>query len=189
MKLMIAVVGTKALEGDFKQFVGIAEELGEEIAKRGHVLLCGGTTGVMEVAPRAAKRYAGATVGIMPKGIREINAGNQSGEMPSSWIDFAIYTGLGGGVRREDGSVGRNRIIVESADAVIALPGSKGTRSEIDYAIQIQTPVVVHDFWTSGKQPVVLKDPLVQCFSDATHAVSLAVNAINRPYSSFMRRV
>src|SRR5688572_20483088 len=143
---IIGVVGTKEFKNKFLSYEGLAEEIGRKIAEKNYWLLCGGTTGVMEAAPRGAKRAGGLTIGILPKAIADINDKNKSTAWPSSHISIAIFTGLGGGVK------GRNQVIVNSCDAIIALPGSydeinKGTVSEINLAISSQVPVVLHPFW------------------------------------------
>ncbi len=91
----------------------LAERVGEEIAKRGLVLACGGLGGVMEAACRGAKKYEGLTVGILPSD--EKSDANQ-------FVDIAIPTGLG---------YARNFLVAKSGDAVIAIDGSAGTLSEM----------------------------------------------------------
>jgi len=49
----------------------IAERVGELVAERGVVLICGGKGGVMEAVCRGAKRKGGLTIGILPDGIEE----------------------------------------------------------------------------------------------------------------------
>ena len=105
-KPIIGVIGTKA----FNEFPceDIAEDVGREIARHGYWLLCGGTTGVMEAAPRGAKQYGGVTIGILPRAIDEISEGKRDKEWPSTFIDIAIFTGLGGK------ATGRNQVIASA---------------------------------------------------------------------------
>ncbi len=91
----------------------LAENVGEEIAKRGLALACGGLGGVMEAVCRGAKRYGGLTIGILPTDQKQ--AANE-------FIDIAIPTGLG---------YARNFLVAKSGDAVIAIDGAAGTLSEI----------------------------------------------------------
>ncbi|MBI3872895.1 MAG: TIGR00725 family protein [candidate division Zixibacteria bacterium] len=102
----------------------LAEQVGAELAKAGAVVVCGGLGGVMEAVCRGARSAGGRTVGILP------------GTSPSAanpYIDVPIATGL---------SHGRNVVIVNTADGVIALPGSYGTLSEVALALKMDKPVV-----------------------------------------------
>ena len=54
------------------------------------------------------------------------------------YVDIPIVTGLGDG---------RNMLIVQTAQAIIALPGKYGTLSEIALALKIGRPVVSLGSW------------------------------------------
>lgn len=101
----------------------IAERVGELIAERGAVLICGGRGGVMEAACRGAKRKGGLTIGILPDGIEGANP----------YVDITIVTEMGDA---------RNVINVKSADAVIAIHGEAGTLSEIALALKAGKKVI-----------------------------------------------
>jgi uncharacterized protein (TIGR00725 family) len=187
-KYIIAVIGTKSFDA-FPSVEQLSEEIGEQIALHACWLICGGTTGVMEAAPRGAKRQSGFTIGIVPKAISEINDGNKNTEWPSSSIGVAIFTGLGGGIK------GRNQIIINSCDAVIALPGSNredsGTRSEINFAIQRRTPIVLDEYWKTVNKPIPSSPPLVQYFTDAKDAIEKALETLTHrswDYPTTVRR-
>ena len=107
----------------------LAEEVGEQLAKRGAVLICGGLGGVMEAACRGAKGAGGTTIGILP-GVDRRGA--------NDYVDYAIASGLG---------EGRNLLIILTADGVIALPGEFGTLSEISFALMHNKPVVSLGSW------------------------------------------
>jgi len=107
----------------------LAFELGQEIARRGAVLINGGRTGVMESAAAGARKAGGHTIGILPGHDRR--AANRH-------IEFAIATGIG---------EARNAVIVASADAVIALAGEGGTLAEIGFAKKFGKPIVALDSW------------------------------------------
>jgi len=117
----ITVVGSGGKVLD--EVYGMAERIGERIAERGAVLVCGGRGGIMEAACRGAKRKGGLTVGILPHGPDEANP----------YVDVAIATGMGDG---------RNVINVMSGDAVIAIAGEAGTLSEIALALKIGKKVI-----------------------------------------------
>jgi uncharacterized protein (TIGR00725 family) len=102
----------------------LAHEVGREIARRGAVLVCGGLGGVMRAAAEGAKEAGGVTIGILPGPTRaEANA----------FIDYAVATNLG---------QARNAVIVQTADALIAVAGGYGTLSEMALALKIGKTVV-----------------------------------------------
>src|ERR1700694_5932792 len=63
-----------------------AEEVGRQIARGGHVLICGGKGGIMEAACRGARAEGGHTIGILP--------GPDAGEA-NEFVEFPIVTALG----------------------------------------------------------------------------------------------
>jgi len=191
-KCIIAVVGSKSfdwasdgtrLPDDTEK---ISRAIGEKIAEKDCWLLCGGLTGVMEAVARGAKDKGGFTIGIIPKAVYKISNDDQD-KWPNSYIDVAIFTGLGGGIE------GRNKVIINSCDAMIALPGSneqdKGTRSEIEFAVSKKTPLVLHQYWETVERPIKENRPLVQYFKDAEDAVNKVLKRISdRTYKTTSRR-
>ena len=97
------------------------------IAENKGTLICGGMGGVMEAACKGAHDKGGVTVGIVPD--------NGNG---NSHLDIVIQTGLGHG---------RNVLVVQSADAVIAIGGGYGTLSEIAIALKLNKPVFGLKTW------------------------------------------
>jgi uncharacterized protein (TIGR00725 family) len=129
--------------------LALAEEVGRVLAQRGCVVVTGGRAGVAEAASRGAVLAGGSTVGILPGTTRaEANP----------YVTIAVPTGVG---------EARNALVVMDAAAVIALPGSYGTLSEIAFALLAGTPVVVvGDGWDiDGTVPA----------QTATDAVDLAL--------------
>jgi uncharacterized protein (TIGR00725 family) len=124
----ISVIGAGAASRALSE---LAEEVGQEIARRGAVLVCGGRGGVMLAAAGGALRAGGHTIGILPGSDR--TAANPN-------IEFAIATGIG---------EARNAIVVASGDAVIALQGEAGTLSEIGLAMKMGRPVVALNSWAN----------------------------------------
>jgi uncharacterized protein (TIGR00725 family) len=123
--MQIAIVGGGDCSPEVREQ---AQELGRLLAKRGHILICGGLGGVMEAAARGAKEAGGLVVGVLPGEKMEANP----------YVGIAIATGMGHA---------RNVIIVKSADAVIALPGEHGTLSEVALALKIKRPVISLHSW------------------------------------------
>jgi len=83
----------------------------------------------MEAACRGAKEAGGLTIGILPG--KDKNDAN-------SFVDIALPTSIG---------YARNAIVACSADIIIALPGSHGTRSEISYGMVYKRPILDCGGW------------------------------------------
>ena len=120
LKIISVVGGSDSDESASK----LAEELGEEIAKRGIALACGGLGGVMEAACRGAKKADGLTIGILPTDFKE---------HANKYVDVVIPTGFGHA---------RNYLVAKTGDAVIAVAGSAGTLSEMAIAWFSDRPVI-----------------------------------------------
>jgi uncharacterized protein (TIGR00725 family) len=128
--MFIAVVGAGRCSADV---AALAEAVGCELARRGAVLVCGGLGGVMEAACRGAKSAGGLTIGILP--------GSSRGDA-NRYVDVPIVTGMG---------EARNVLVVQSAQAVIAIHGEYGTLSEIAHALKLGIPVVGLHTWLLNK--------------------------------------
>jgi uncharacterized protein (TIGR00725 family) len=150
--LHISVVGAgTAAEPE----LALAQAVGVEIARAGAVLVCGGLGGVMEAACRGARRAGGRTVGIIP------------GSDPAAanpWVEVVVASGIGHA---------RNVLVVQSGDAVVALAGSHGTRSEIALALKVGRPVVALGGWDDVEGVVHAGTPQA--------AVSMAQRLIREP--------
>jgi uncharacterized protein (TIGR00725 family) len=123
---IIGVIGASAAG---EELLRDAEETGRLIAGHGFILVCGGLGGVMEAAAKGAKEGGGTTVGILPQEDR--HAANP-------YIDIPVATGFG---------VGRNVIIVRTADILIAIGGEYGTLSEIAFALKMRKTVIGLGSW------------------------------------------
>jgi hypothetical protein len=123
----VAVVGP----GDdaTKEETSIAKAVGNLLAKRGAVVVCGGLGGVMAAACQGASEAGGLTVGLLPG--RDRVAGNM-------YLSVALPTGMG---------ELRNGLVVGVCDAVIAIGGSWGTLSEIALARRTAKRTVVISGW------------------------------------------
>ena len=93
------------------------------------MLICGGLTGVMEHAARGARSVGGLTIGLLPGD--DPNDANE-------YIDIAIATSLGHG---------RNAVLANTADGVVALGGGLGTLSEIALALRNGRPTIGIRTW------------------------------------------
>jgi uncharacterized protein (TIGR00725 family) len=120
--LQIGVIGAeKAKDGEKK----IAKEVGMEIGRAGHLLICGGRGGIMEAAAKGVKSRGGLSVGILP---------GETKKEANQYIDVAIVTAM---------SHARNAIIARTADVLLAVGGGAGTLSEIALALKIGKPVIL----------------------------------------------
>jgi uncharacterized protein (TIGR00725 family) len=129
--VFIAVVGSASCD---EQVAALARAVGQEIGRRGAMLVCGGRGGVMEAACQGAKAQGGITVGILPGADRR---------EANRYVDIPVVTGLG---------EARNAVVVRSADAVIAVSGGYGTLSEIGLALKMGRPVVGLGTWELSQQ-------------------------------------
>ena len=136
MKPIIAVVGGSTASTEVYR---TAREVGAEIAAAGAILVAGGLGGVMEAASQGAKEKGGMVIGILP-GFSRKDA--------NPHVDIPIVTGLGDG---------RNMLVVQTAQAVIALPGEFGTLSEIALALKIGRPVVSLGSWDVSPDIIKVK--------------------------------
>jgi uncharacterized protein (TIGR00725 family) len=93
-----------------------AHRVGQLLAEREAVVLCGGGTGVMAAVAAGARSRGGLVVGILP-------GDSRAGASPD--LSVAIVTNLG---------QARNAVLIWSADAVIVVGGSWGTLSELALA-------------------------------------------------------
>ncbi len=151
--MQIAVIGGNSALLDA---CSTAEEVGREIARGGHVLVCGGRGGVMEAACRGARAEGGHTIGILP------------GPDPSGaneFVEFPIVTNMG---------FARNVIVVLSASAVIAIDGSYGTLSEIAMALNHGRPVIGLGTWRVSDDSDIEDSSILRATS-AAQAVELEV--------------
>ena len=132
-----------------------AEAVGEALARRGAVLVCGGLGGVMEAACRGARTGGGMTLGILPGSDRRA---------ANPFVDVAVPTGMG---------EARNALVVLCADALVAVGGEFGTLSEIALALRNGKPVVGLDTWELHRHGRTI-DAIVAA-GDPEQAVDLAL--------------
>jgi len=150
-KLQIAIIGDNNPSHEVIQW---AEEVGQLLAKNDVVVVCGGLGGVMAAVARGAASHGGTTVGILPT--YDVSTGNSS-------LSIVIPSGVGHA---------RNVMVVASGDAVIALPGSYGTLSEIALALKLGKTVIGMNAWADIKGVQTAKTP--------NEAVTLALAVAHR---------
>ncbi len=154
---IVAVIGSSKADAEVLR---LAEEVGAEIAKRGAAVVCGGLTGVMEAVCKGARSSGGLTIGIIPSDDK--NDANP-------YVQIPIVTGMG---------MGRNVMLVKTADVIIAVGGEFGTLSEIAHALNIGKKVIGLRTWHLEKareKPI----PNLIVASSPREAVDIAMNAIS----------
>ncbi|ELZ40054.1 hypothetical protein C463_16167 [Halorubrum californiense DSM 19288] len=132
--MRVSVIGGSSVDGET---AAVAAALGERLAKRGHVVVCGGLGGVMEAVCRGARAADGETIGILP---------TNDCEDANPHVTVPIATGMGHA---------RNALVVMNGDAAVAVDGASGTLSEIGLALAQGRPVAgldTHD--VDGVEPV-----------------------------------
>jgi uncharacterized protein (TIGR00725 family) len=97
----------------------LARIIGKEIAKKGHILITGATSGVPYEAAKAAKKAGGANIGFSPAGSEAEHKKKYHLPMDPKVFDHIIYA--------ETGYTGRNLLMVRSSDATIIIDGRIGT--------------------------------------------------------------
>ncbi len=123
---IIGVIGSSKADPETMK---VAEQVGAEIARRGAAVVCGGLTGVMEAVCKGARSQGGLTIGIIP---------SYSKEDANPYVQIPIVTGMG---------MGRNVMVVMTADVLIAVSGEFGTLSEIAHALNIGKKVIALRTW------------------------------------------
>lgn len=143
---MIAVIGSGT--GSHNE---ISRPLGRWLAENGFHLINGGGGGVMAETARAfinVENRKGKVIGVLPAQSScespEERGGYQSPPgYPNAYTEIVLRTHLPDSGTQGKKISSRNHIIVLSADVVIALPGSSGTRSEIKLALEYKKPLIL----------------------------------------------
>ncbi len=156
-KLFISVIGESKIS---KKNKAIAERVGELLAEAGAIVFCGGTSGVMKAVCKGVKKGGGITVGILPGSKRK---------QANQYVDIPVVTGVG---------YARNKYVVKSGQAVIAIGGSYGTLNEMSFALGYKIPLFGINTWELYKKDH--KKPPIKYCKTAEQAVSLAVKAAKR---------
>ncbi len=128
----------------------LANPVGELIARKGFHLLTGAGGGVMAQVSEAFYKVqprAGLVIGIIRAGTdyEGPSAGEQRIYCPNAvndWLEVPVYTHLRHSGKRGKELDSRNPINALTSDLSIVLPGSDGTSSEIELALEYGTPVV-----------------------------------------------
>lgn len=110
----------------------LAEMAGAAIAKAGHSLMTGATTGIPNSSAIGYKRAGGSmSLGISPASTKIEHVLKY--RLPTEAYDAILYTGLH--------YSGRDALLINSADAVVSIGGRLGTLHEFTVAMETSTPL------------------------------------------------
>ncbi|MCA1711308.1 MAG: TIGR00730 family Rossman fold protein [Actinobacteria bacterium] len=120
-----------------QRYVDLAAEVGSAIAERGHSLVSGGgDLSCMGAVARAARAGGAKTLGVIPRGLLELEVGDQDADELLIVDDMRTRKGL----------------MDARSDAFLTLPGGLGTLEEL-------LEVWVARFLGMHTKPVVALDP------------------------------
>jgi uncharacterized protein (TIGR00725 family) len=130
MRYQICVSGSargEAVERD----ATLAYEVGKAIARSDATLLSGATVGIPDHAARGCHAAGGQSIGISPAATRLEHIRKYN--LPTASYDFILYTGLH--------YIGRDALLISSADAIITIGGRIGTTHEFAIALELGKPI------------------------------------------------
>lgn len=132
-KYQICVSG--AAKGDsVERGAELAKAVGAAIARKGHSLMTGATSGLPDFAAEGYKTAGGKmSMGLSPAATKVEHVVKY--RLPIKYYDSILYTGLNYG--------GRDALLINSADAVISIGGRLGTLHEFTIAAETHTPIGV----------------------------------------------
>ena len=114
----------------------IAQAAGAAIAKAGHSLMTGATSGIPNQAAIGYKKAGGKmSLGLSPAATKVEHV--MKYRLPTEAYDAILYTGLHYG--------GRDALLINSADAVVTIGGRLGTLHEFTIAMETNTPLGILD--------------------------------------------
>lgn len=136
-RAIVAVSGS----GTSHEYKEQANYLGKELARLGFTLTTGGLDGVMfdvthGFVHMSGKQVLGKAIGIVPKGKMK-EAEELKTKLPGSIPFETELTGIDSHGAKHKGPASRNHVLVATADAVVCMPGGKGSIDEAMLANKI----------------------------------------------------
>ncbi len=165
----------------------LAYHLGAEIAKRGHVLLTGATSGLPQFAASGAHEHGGISIGFSPASTYREHI--YSYRLPFEEFDYINFTGMD--------YVGRDIHLVRSSDAVITVGGRMGSLHEFSTAMESHKvcavlkgsggladflPTLLNGIESPGKESVIFD-------VDPRRIVDQVIDELNSRYADFKHRI
>lgn len=148
-KYQICVSGAAKGES-VEQGKKLAEAVGAALAKAGHTLMTGATTGLPNDAAIGYKKAGGKmSLGLSPAASKVEHVVKY--RLPIESYDAILYTGLHYG--------GRDALLINSSDAVISIGGRLGTLHEFTIAAETHTPIGILEGagGVSERIPILIK--------------------------------
>ena len=121
LRVPVGVIGPRAAT---PAQLAVAEAIGEGLAMRGYVVVCGGREGVMEAVCRGAAARGGIAVGLTP---------DTDAALANPYAAIVLATGIG---------EARNAIIARASFCLIAIGDSHGTLSEVALGLHFGKTVI-----------------------------------------------
>lgn len=121
-----------------------AHPLGTALASLPVHLLTGGGNGTMTAVSKAFVETTprrGHTIGIIPTEKQANGTFQAKAGYPNPYIEIPVFTPLGVFAGEGTEFISRNFVNIMTANAIVALPGSGGTKNEINIAIKFGKPV------------------------------------------------
>ena len=126
IKYNIVVSGAAQVSHCCENIEEVSKEVGRCIAREGHTLVTGATTGVPYFAAVGCNEAGGFNIGFSPASTEKQHI--KSYRLPLDPFNIMVYTG--------GDYVGRDVTMTKSADAVIIICGRTGTLHEFTVAIE-----------------------------------------------------
>tara|TARA_B100001989_G_C24550023_1_gene473746 strand:+ start:2395 stop:2928 length:534 start_codon:yes stop_codon:yes gene_type:complete len=139
-KPIIGVMGSH--EQDWEEY---ADPVGDLLARRGYNLLTGAGGGVMTVVARSFTQVEpreGVAIGILPA-VDYKGQKLDTEEYPNPYIEIPMITPLSAKAQSDAMPFSRNLTNVMTAQALIVLPGSHGTRNEVSLGLMYNKPLIM----------------------------------------------
>lgn len=164
----------------------LAFAVGEALAKAGHSIMTGATTGLPNEAAKGYKHAGGKmSLGISPAATKVEHVLKY--RLPTESYDSILFTGLH--------YSGRDALLINSADAVISIGGRLGTLHEFTIAMETHTPLgIVQNSGGISEQIVELlkilpnADPdLVISDPDPKEVVAKLTRLLDKTHSHYRR--
>lgn len=132
-KFNIVVSGAAITDVCCDNIKEVSMEIGAEIAKRGHTLVTGATTGVPYFSALGCHEAGGENIGFSPAESKIDHVRRY--RLPTKPFDLMIYTG--------SDYAGRDITMTKAADGVVIICGRIGTLHEFTTAVECGKPIAV----------------------------------------------
>ena len=156
----------------------LAEQVGQLLSQLNANLLTGAGGGVMTSVSRvytASPRTSGICIGIVPCSSKNHRQIPKNG-YPNPYVELPIYTHLPYSGEKGQDDLSRNHINILSSNAIVALPGSDGTKSEVELAVKYNKPVIG---FSSSEMQMDALHPAINMATDIADVKAFLVKQIH----------